>query len=339
MGDADSETPEEKLAFLKKHGVVVETPEDRMRAAAGGGGSGAADRGPPKGAKTTFKYICIPADESLKPEELVGHGFEAEDTMLFMLKSLFSGGSIDEQAAKRAAVQHLGEAGTLGNSGFNSLSTAAEDGAVEVFALVRPAKSNNSCGVYIYLDEVGLLKNLPRNSRATGIASQCGFDNTQFYGDIFIGRTQINPSPMRNVDFPLKDLDSSAQWLSRAAAENYEYGMDMRQLKDAMEATQGGAVSADSSGEKQGDGYTWSQSEADVDITVKVDETARAKDASVTFSTSGVKAKIKGEEVLNISLFDKVRPDECAWTLSKGALSLTLEKVEEGNWFKLTAIE
>lgn len=45
-----------------------------MRAAAGGGGSGAADRGPPKGAKTTFKYICIPADESLKPEELVGHG-------------------------------------------------------------------------------------------------------------------------------------------------------------------------------------------------------------------------------------------------------------------------
>lgn len=26
MGDADSETPEEKLAFLKKHGVVVETP-------------------------------------------------------------------------------------------------------------------------------------------------------------------------------------------------------------------------------------------------------------------------------------------------------------------------
>ena len=26
MADADSETPEEKLAFLKKHGVVVETP-------------------------------------------------------------------------------------------------------------------------------------------------------------------------------------------------------------------------------------------------------------------------------------------------------------------------
>ena len=45
-----------------------------MRAAAGGSGSSAADSGPPKGAKTTFKYICIPADESLKPEELVGHG-------------------------------------------------------------------------------------------------------------------------------------------------------------------------------------------------------------------------------------------------------------------------
>ena len=57
--------------------------------------------------------------------------------------------------------------------------------------------------------------------------------------------------------------DSSAGWLKRAAAENYEYGMDMRQLKDAM--AQGGAVSAESTGERQGDGYTWSQESSDGD--------------------------------------------------------------------------
>jgi len=39
--------------------------------------------------------------------------------------------------------------------------------------------------------------------------------------------------------------------------------MDMRQLKDAM--AQGGAVSAESTGERQGDGYTWSQESSDGD--------------------------------------------------------------------------
>jgi hypothetical protein len=35
------------------------------------------DRGPPKGANTKFKYVRIPADETLEPEEISGHGAES----------------------------------------------------------------------------------------------------------------------------------------------------------------------------------------------------------------------------------------------------------------------
>jgi hypothetical protein len=83
---------------------------------------------------------------------------------------------------------------------MSTLIDAADDGAVETFALVRPAKSNNHTGVYIYLDEVGMLKGLPPNRRASGIAKTCGFDDAQFFGDVFIGRTQVDPAPMHNVD-------------------------------------------------------------------------------------------------------------------------------------------
>lgn len=48
------------------------------------------------------------------------------------------------------------------------------------------AASNKHCGVYIYLDEVGMLKGLPPNRRASGIAKTCGFDDAQFFGGFYV---------------------------------------------------------------------------------------------------------------------------------------------------------
>lgn len=48
--------------------------------------------------------------------------------------------------------------------------------------------------------------------------------------DVFIGRVQVEPAPMHNIDFLIQDLDSGAQWLRAAATENYDYQMGMRQV-------------------------------------------------------------------------------------------------------------
>ncbi|EKX46774.1 hypothetical protein GUITHDRAFT_107547 [Guillardia theta CCMP2712] len=312
--DTDGRSQEEKIEWLRSRGVVIETPEDRRKAAAQQKQN---LEDPAPGKRISFKYVKVPADPNLPCEEIQGEGPEARDNFLTMLKSVFAGGKIDATAAQRAAAQHLGaSAQPLGSEGLSTLDQAASEGVVETFALVRPAKSNSHCGVYIYLDEVGLLKQLPKNERACGIAKSCGFDNAEFYGDVFIGRTQVQPAPMRNVDFPLSDIDSAAPWLRRAATENYEYGLAMREVKDALEA-KGVQQTVNDDDEHDCGGYKWSQDSESVEILLEVPQAASSKDVKVKFSSQKVTTTVKGEEVLSLDLFDKIRPDECNWTFSK----------------------
>lgn len=51
-----------------------------------------------------------------------------------------------------------------------SMNKVAAMGSVETFPLVHPSDTNGFNGVYVYLDEVGMLKKLPCNARATAIA-------------------------------------------------------------------------------------------------------------------------------------------------------------------------
>jgi hypothetical protein len=74
----------------------------------------------------------------------------------------------------------------------DALLRAAEQGLVEVFTLVHPAESNKYTSVNIYLDEVGMLKRLPMNTRASELASKAGFNPPpKFYGDVFLGRVKV----------------------------------------------------------------------------------------------------------------------------------------------------
>jgi hypothetical protein len=153
------------------------------------------------------------------------------------------------------------QAGAVSSHAF---AAATAFGSVETFALVRPAKVNGYAGVYVYLDEVtrgggsaegkakgfllhatavcttslydeaishdlggaqiGALKELPLNPRASALARACGHAaSCVFYGDVFVGRVCAAPgAPMRNGDFSLRDLDSSNAWVQTAAAENYQ---------------------------------------------------------------------------------------------------------------------
>jgi hypothetical protein len=42
--------------------------------------------------------------------------------------------------------------------------------------------------------------------------------------------------------------------------------------------------------------------------------------------------QVKGERKIELQLFDKIRPDECNWTISKNKLVLTMEKQVSGSW-------
>ena len=112
--------------------------------------------------------------------------------------------------------------------------------------MVHPADTNNYEGVYIYLDEVGLLKKLPHNTRASQFAIACGYHPPpNFYGDVFIGRVKTRPI-IHNVGFVAGvDTDRNAIWMQRAISENLTWQQEVNRIKGTSSETQPAAIGTD----------------------------------------------------------------------------------------------
>lgn len=159
-----------------------------------------------------FKYVFIPADESIPVEERegIGVGSAGGDILVDLLRPHFVGGG--------------------------SLELATESGSTETFALVHPASTNGYRGVYLYTDECGKLRSLPENPRALELAQRCGIDvRHPFHGDAFVGAVKTSPPPMRNVSFTEHELDPGAPWMLIAPAENAVYAETFREFMSAVE--------------------------------------------------------------------------------------------------------
>lgn len=347
--DEDDMTPEEREAWLKARGITIETVEDRKAAASGGVApvvlqlQGTDVSEDVDGVELAF----VPADTSKPirsvklPPGLLQPG--SGDAAVNFVKPYFASNtaSVDasllkEQAGKQFAGGNL-EGLDMSKLTTGAMNAVAAQGSVETFPLVRPAESNRYTGVYVYLDEVGLLKRLQQNKRATAIAESCGFSPApSFYGDVFIGRVATKPM-MMNVDFVVgKDTDRAAEWIQRAGAENLIWQAEMNKIQGNSDTqppaagTEGKAV--------QESGFAFTQDDDEVEVTVEFDEDIDKKSIKVVFLPKSLKVTYKGEEALNINIFDKIDVDGCTWQLDgKTKLVVTLEKVQTGvMWPRIT---
>ena len=97
-------------------------------------------------------------------------------------------------------------------------------------------------------------------------------------------------------------------------------------------------------GKDEGGRYSWTQTKEDVEVRVLkgIPEGKTAKRRIVVSYDGGLSliVKVDGEIVLKLlSLYDRVTPDECSWTVEKGELVVTLEKVTHYSWVELTLPE
>jgi hypothetical protein len=195
--------------------------------------------------------------------------------------------------------------------------------------------------VYIYLDEVGMLKKLPSNKRASQIGGACGYNPPPiFYGDIFVGRTRTKPK-MVNVDFEVGiDTVGNAEWMKRAVSENLAWqqgmnaatGRNADQVQPAHAGTDG-AVAEESN-------FSWTQDEEEIELTVPIIITTEAaagsivnkKKIKVIYKPKVVTVSYQGEEIVRVSLYESVDVDGCTWTLNndKTRLIITCEKQDPG---------
>ena len=352
------ESSEERIAYLRERGVEIEFPEDRQR-------------GPPDAAAgintVKVKVVKIPCNVAEPLSELqipvsrdhdgaAGAGAKVGDQLLTILRVFFKSKTYEAAAVVDGLKKTTPTLLSSGGGGAAAVSDGtlrdlATQGNVETFALSRPTPASGHCGVALYLDEVGQLKQLPANPRAVAIAALCGYDNVPLVGDMFIARTRVLPGTtpppssssssslstrLEHVDFGMEDLDSGAAWMRQAKTDNYDAAAAVGRV-----SLEGGGESASgwpkgAATDRGGRPYTWRETPdgVSVEVALPLPPGTTAKDVVVTFRSRSlaVKTKRDGAVLLQIDeLAQPCDPDDCTWTLTgDGDIDISLLKGDAG---------
>lgn len=308
-------TNEERLAWLRARGVLIEEPASKKSTASAG------DR--------KFRYVKIPCDDDYAIEELSASVSEG-DALPAVLGPKFAGGDMtDEELLAHAAKLGHGSAVSA-----EAMRAVMAQGGAESFRLAVPTEGNGREGVYAYLDEASAMKSLPENRRATALAGQCGFPaDCILRGDIYVGRQKWSRDGLvENTDFLAADLESNSLWLRRAATENLQFQKDTR--PEDHDRAQAGA-SSENFASGQGDGYSWKDEPEELEVLVHVEAGTSKKDVKIEFKKQEI--RISKPVSLSLKLLKPVDVDGCNWTLGNGQLILTLEKATAQPWPQLCA--
>jgi hypothetical protein len=339
--DDDGMTPDERLQWLRDRGVLVETPEERRAQEIT-----KIMKEDDDVVKETVSFVMVPHDTSKPLKELT---FECPitmsngtDSLMDHLKPIFaalgSSKDVDLDLFRKNASQTIGTSDSPQDVSEDTLKKVAAQGNVEKFSLVHPTASNHYTGVNIYLDEVGMLKRLPLNSRASEYATRAGYNPApQFFGTVFLGRVRGRPMA-QSVNFKVgKDTALDASWLQQATMSNLEHQVSMNAAIGRKDVTQAAVDGTDGTEKKEAEGYTWTQTEEEMELVVPLtNSTVTSKDVHVKYMPQSIVINCKKEPVLVLQLFERVDPDGCMWTLDRKGDSLkvvvTLEKVEQALW-------
>ena len=292
-------------------------------------------------------YVLIPADTSqplqefsfAPPSEVGG------DALATHLKPAFAGNSDDvDLSLLLEQNQHLlaGSDGVTPVVSEDTMKQVAKQGHVEVFSLVHATTSNNMVAINLYLDEVGMLKRLKLNTRASEFAKQAGYNPPPtFYGNVFLGRVQKfhgQYNVMEHLNFELgKDTSPDAEWLKQAATDNLEKQLQMNQITG--QSSQQPNVDGSDGVVKDEVGYAWTQTEEELELVVPLPSAdAKSKDVQVKFKPQSVVVTFGGQKelLLDLELFERIDVDSGTWTMDRKNnnvnLVATMEKVEQALW-------
>jgi hypothetical protein len=183
-----------------------------------------------------------------------------------------------------------------------------------------------------------MLKRLPINKRASDYAYQAGYNPPPtFYGDVFIGRIQTLPK-YSNKSFVLGyDTAPDAPWLLSATQDNLTYQMEMNSITGQKDTTQPTVAGQDGIAKIE-DGYSWTQTESELEINIQLPNEATSKDVNVKFLSNKVQVHYQKNPQLVLQLFERIDIDSCTWTLESNSsdspkrLIISMEKQESALW-------
>lgn len=287
-----------------------------------------------------FTYLLIPQDDTLPFKEFSATAALCGDTLTELLKTTFGGGTLTNMDSLKA------EYGAVVEEKMDAFQAAADQGTVQILALVKPSKTTlpqANTGTYLYFDEMGSLKERPLNRRAFELAKQCGLDvESPFPGDVYIGRVTTDQGP-RSVSFALDQMESSSPWILQAPAENAEYANAMRGFNEVVKTKDGTKTKEEQEAEDLARGWRWTQTEDDIEVTITVPEGTKSSGLSVVIGAASLKVTLKSagqaKPLCELKFFAAIRSDDSTWTIGKDEkgphVQVTLEKMESVTWSRI----
>lgn len=171
----------------------------------------------------TFKYVYIPADNSdpiQQFEESMEEGKEVE-SLLDRLKSHFRKTGPTKTTAqlnqqRHQLLQTLPQGATVDQ---RMLDIATSLNMVETVSLLSHTRDHKFVAINLYVDDEGMVKNLPINKRASEIA-QCAGNPIEVRGDAFLARVLDDGDNFDRLDFTIDEISSNAEWVQHAQIQN-----------------------------------------------------------------------------------------------------------------------
>lgn len=300
-----------------------------------------------------FKYVFVPADANYPMEELeYKESIDSleNDTFRPFIEKYFA--SLGQSADRGVLLKQLQERTGVDIKGQVDKGEMAAEAAdkllattsVEIFPVQLPTKQVDFEGISVYCDDKGIAKDLMVNERMSGIVQAAGYPGQQFRGDCFIGRIYDDTEDeWRRIDFTKQDCSTDAAWVSSTKAQRANRSVgDMQNLAGKLGANNPAHITPSmleaSAPTGETEQYKWTQASDEVEITFKREGIQKEdkKFVKVNFARQKLKVELKGELLIDASLFGATQPDESTWTLSDGVLQVTLSKAEETTWPKLT---
>jgi hypothetical protein len=231
----------------------------------------------------------------------------------------------------------------------------------EITALTVPTPKNGQEAVSMYGDDNGRTRNLPFNARATALMGACGHalppvaDNDDgkesgVYGDVFVGRCIDDEIKdiWERIDLTEDDVQGNLdniEWIRTALKQGGGGGhggssaASMSSVMNQMANGKSGGV-AGMNTEQNENGFTWSQTEEEVEIKFVVASGVKAKYVKVKFGRGTLKVTVTGQTLCDGDTCGDVVVDDSTYTIqdSSGSsngereLCITLGKKKSGQW-------
>lgn len=238
----------------------------------------------------------------------------------------------------------------------------------EITCLTVPTPLNQQKGVSMYGDDNARNRNYPFNHRATSLMKACGHafpdDSSNedgkpsgIFGDVFVGRCHDDEVAdiWERVDFTPEDVEgdlNEKEWIqiARKKGGGGGHGGVAASLSNTLKKMGGSATGTNSSSaapgvtaiapsdEKEEKGFSWAQTEEEVEIKFKVAKNVKAKYVKVKFGPKSLKVTSTGQTLIDGETWTDYSIDDSTFTIQDDCetggreLCITLSKKKSEMW-------